>query len=200
MVKDFYSAIRERRSIYDIMPESKVSDERIEEVIKDAVLHAPSAFNSQSSRVMLILGGQHKKLWDITLTELNKIVPADKLQSTKEKIDSFANGYGTVLYFNDDSVIKSLQEKFPLYKDNFPIWAEQANGMLQYMVWISLQAEGFGASLQHYNPLIDDAVKETWHTSDNWRLIAQMPFGVPVQLPGEKSFLPVEERLIVFQD
>ena len=36
---------------------------------------------------------------------------------------------------------------------------------------------GFGASLQHYNPLIDEAVAKQWHINPNWKLIAEMPFG-----------------------
>ena len=198
MLKDFKTAIKERRTFYGISPESKVSDERINEVIMEAILHAPSAFNSQSARVVLLLGAHHKKLWDITMEELKKIVPAERLQPTKDKIDSFANGYGSVLFFDDEAIVKDLQEKFMLYKDNFPVWAEQANGMLQYLVWTSLVIEGFGASLQHYNPLIDEPVKNQWDISDNWKLIAQMPFGVPTQPPGEKSSVPVEERLVIF--
>jgi len=193
---DFFTAIKGRRSFYDIKPESKISDERISEMIKEAVLHAPSAFNSQSARVVLLFGEHHKKLWDITKDALMKIVDPDQWQKTEEKISSFANGYGTVLYFENDSIVKGLQESFPTYADKFPVWAEQANGMLQYMIWTSLCAEGFGASLQHYNPLIDRAVKETWNIPDGWRLIAQMPFGVPSALPSEKSTLPIEERFI----
>ena len=199
MVKCFYSAIKERRSFYDITPESRVSDERIEEVIGDAVLHSPSAFNSQSARVVLLLGEHHKKLWEITMEELRRVVPAERFQSTKEKIDSFSNGYGSVLFFDDETIVKGLQEKFPIYKANFPIWAEQANGMLQYLIWTSLVIEGFGASLQHYNPLIDNVVKKQWDISESWKLTAQMPFGVPAGPPGEKTYLPMEERLMVYK-
>ena len=195
---DFYTAIKERRSFYEIKPETKISNERISEVIEDAVLHAPSAFNSQSARAVLLLGEHHKKLWDITKEALMKIVKSEQWQKTEDKISSFANGYGTILYFDDDLTVKGLQESFPAYSENFPVWAEQSNGMLQYIIWTSLCAEGFGASLQHYNPLIDDAVKETWGISDSWRLIAQMPFGVPSDLPNEKSMLPIEDRFIKY--
>ena len=199
MTKSFYSAIKERRSIYDIIPESKISDERLEEIIKDAVLYAPSAFNSQSARVLLLLGEQHKRIWDITKEALRKIVDANGWQATEDKISSFAKGYGTVLFFDDDSVVKNLQENYPTYKDKFPVWAEQANGILQYVVWVSLQAEGLGASLQHYNPLIDNAVKQTWSVPEDWRLIAQMPFGVPASFPSEKSKLPIKERFLAYR-
>jgi predicted oxidoreductase (fatty acid repression mutant protein) len=198
MAKDFFTAIKERRSYYDISPASNIPDERIEELVQEALLHAPSAFNSQSARVVLLLNQHHKKFWSITLEALRKIVPAEKFKPTEDKIASFANGYGTVLFFDDTSVVKALQAKFPTYSDNFPIWAQQANGILQYVVWTSLEIEGLGASLQHYNPLVDDAVKKEWNVEDSWQLIAQMPFGVPVESPGEKSFLPLEDRLVVF--
>ena len=200
MLTDFYTAVAERRSFYSISPESEISDEQISELLKKAVLHTPTAFNSQSGRVVLLIGKHHKKLWDIALAELAKKLPPDRLQPTKDKLATFANGYGTVLFFDDEAVVRGLQEKFPAYSDNFPIWAQQAGGILQYIVWTSLEIEGFGASLQHYNPLIDSAVKKEWQLPDDWKLLAQMPFGVPLKPPGEKTFLPVEERFIIFED
>lgn len=47
MKKDFYEAIKERRTFYGISKEALVSDDRIKEVIEHAVKHTPSAFNSQ---------------------------------------------------------------------------------------------------------------------------------------------------------
>ncbi|KRU28274.1 nitroreductase [Clostridium sporogenes] len=99
MRKDFYEAIKERRTFYGISKEALVSDDRIKEVIEHAVKHTPSAFNSQSARVVLLLGDKHDKLWSITKEALRKIVPEDKFGSTEEKINSFASGYGTILYF-----------------------------------------------------------------------------------------------------
>ena len=46
--------------------------------------------------------------------------------------------------------------------------------MHQLAVWTMLEDEGMGASLQHYNPLIDDEVRKVWNLSDDWKLIAQM--------------------------
>ncbi|WP_395994363.1 MULTISPECIES: nitroreductase family protein [Aeribacillus] len=196
---DFYSAVKHRRTYYGISKESTVSDERIQEVISHAVLYTPSAFNSQSARVVLLLGEHHNKLWDITKETLRKIVPADQFASTDEKINSFRNGYGTVLFFEDDRVVQGLQEQFPLYADNFPIWSQQSSGMLQFVIWTSLEIEGLGASLQHYNPLIDDEVKQEWNIPNEWKLIAQMPFGKPTAEPGDKEKKPIEERLKIFK-
>ena len=69
----------------------------------------------------------------------------------------------------------------------------------QILVWVALEDEGFGASLQHYNPLIDSAIEEEWGIDPNWKLIAQMPFGIPSAEPGEKSCLNVEDRVKVFK-
>lgn len=196
---NFYNAIKGRRSIYGISKETPVSDERIIEVIENAVKHTPSAFNSQTARVVVLFGENHNKLWDITKETLRKIVPEGKFAPTEEKINSFRSGYGTVLFFEDTSIIESLQEQFPSYSDNFPIWSQQSSGMHQFVVWTSLEIEGLGASLQHYNPLIDDEVKKEWAIDSKWKLIAQMPFGKPVASPGEKEFRSLQERVKVFK-
>ncbi|MDU5143734.1 MAG: nitroreductase family protein [Paenibacillus dendritiformis] len=199
MSKEFLEAIKKRRSIYAISKESVLSDEQLERLIGEAVLHTPSAFNSQSARVVVLLKEQHDKLWDLTTETLRQVVPAENFGPTEEKMRSFRNGYGTVLYFEDQTVIEGLQENFALYKDNFPVWSEQSSGMLQLVVWTALEAEGYGATLQHYNPLIDDAVRKEWNLPSTWKLIAQMPFGKPTAEPGEKQFQPLEERMKVFK-
>lgn len=199
MKKDFYEAIKGRRTFYGISKEKVVSDDRIKEIIEHAVKHTPSAFNSQSARIVLLLGDKHDKLWNITKEALRKIVSKDKFKNTEEKINSFANGYGTVLYFEDMNVVKDLQKQFPLYKDNFPIWSQQASGMHQLVIWTSLEIEGFGVSLQHYNELIEKDIKKEWDIPTNWKLIAQMPFGKPTANPNKKEYKPLEERIRIIK-
>lgn len=195
--KDFFSAIKDRRSIYGISSEKIVPDERIIEIVNFAVKHTPSALNSQSGRIVLLFGENHKKLWEITTKTLRKIVPVEQFGPTKDKMDSFSRGYATILFFEDQSVIHSLQKSYELYKDNFPIWSQQSSGMLQYVIWTALELEGFGASLQHYNPLIDEEVKMEWNIPSSWQLVAQMPFGKATVMPPKKSYQPVEERIMI---
>lgn len=198
MTKDFYTAIKERRTIYGISKETTVSDDRIQEVVKEAVKYTPSSFNSQSARVVVLFGKEHDRLWDITKESLRKVVPEGQFAPTEEKINSFRSGYGTVLFFEDISVVEDLQKGYALYKDNFPVWSQQSSGMLQYVTWTSLAIEGLGASLQHYNELIEGEVKKQWSIPEKWKLIAQMPFGKPTAPAGEKEFLPLEDRVKVF--
>ncbi|MCK1983445.1 MULTISPECIES: nitroreductase family protein [Peribacillus] len=195
MTKDFYTAIKERRSFYGINKEVGVSDEKIKEIVEFAVKHTPSAFNSQSSRLVVLTGSAHDKLWDITTQALREAVGEGDFSGTQQKMDSFKAGYGSILFFEDESVVKSLQEQFATYADNFPIWSQQTSGMHQLVVWTALEAEGLGATLQHYNPLIDDEVKKEWDVPINWKLIAQMPFGNPTAQPGDKEFKPLEDRI-----
>ena len=196
---EFYKAIKNRRSIYGISDEKVVAEEKIEEIVKYAVKHIPSAFNSQTGRVVLLFGDEHKRLWDICEDSLREIVPEEKFASTEEKIDGFRSGYGTALFFEEMEIVESLQERFPTYADNFPVWSDHSSGMLQYVIWTALEKEGLGASLQHYNELIVDKVKEEWSLPESWRMIAQMPFGNIVEGPDEKEFEPLEKRVKVFK-
>ncbi|WP_421663326.1 nitroreductase family protein [Lysinibacillus telephonicus] len=197
--KDFYSAVKSRRSYHFISNEPIISDEKIEEIVNLAVLHSPSAFNSQSDRAVILLGENHRKLWEITEGTLRKRVPAEKFSATEERLNALGKGYGTVLFFEDTAIIESLQQNFESYKDNFPLWSQQSSAMLQYIVWTALETEGYGVSIQHYNPLIDEAVKKEWNLPSNWKLIAQMPFGKPIAPPKEKHYEPIEDRVKVFK-
>lgn len=198
MKNEFLNAVKERRTYYAIGKDVTVSDDTIKEIINDSVKFSPTSFNSQSGRIVLLLNEEHDKLWEITKEALRKIVPEDKFSDTENKINSFKSGYGTVLFFEDNVVIEKLQEQFALYKDNFPIWSQQSSGMLQLIVWTALESEGLGASLQHYNELIEEDIKREWNIEGSWKLIGQMPFGSIKAAPDEKEFLPLEARIKVF--
>lgn len=200
MERNLKEALKHRRSYYAIGSKSLISDAEIEEIIDFAALHTPSAFNSQSARFVLLLGEHHKKLWEIVKETLKKVVAAPAFVTTEAKINkSFASGYGTVLFFNDRIVVEGLQKAYPLYHDKFPEWAMQSAGMQQLAVWTMLEDAGFGASLQHYNPLIDEVVTKEWKLPDSWELLAQMPFGIPSEPPAKKEFKPLEDRVKVFK-
>ena len=113
MGKDLKSSIVDRRSYYAIGKSKNTTDEEIIDIIKHALLHTPTAFNSQTGRVLVLFGGEHDKLWDITKETLRAIIPPENFAPTEEKINSFKNGYGTVLYFEDQETVRNLEEKFP---------------------------------------------------------------------------------------
>ena len=200
MERNLKEALKHRRRYYAIGNQTTLPDDAIEEILDFAALHIPSAFNSQSTRMVLLLKEHHQKLWDIVKNTLKSSIPAAAYTTTEAKINkSFAAGYGTVLFFEDRNIIANLQKAFPLYHEKFPLWSQQTSAMHQLGVWTMLEDAGFGASLQHYNPLIDEQVITTWKLPENWELVAQMPFGLPLEPPGKKEFKPLCDRVRVFK-
>jgi predicted oxidoreductase (fatty acid repression mutant protein) len=185
----FIDALKRRRTQYALGRNLTLSAEAVTELIQEAIRHTPSSFNSQSSRAVILFGAQSEKFWALTKDALRKIVPAESFAPTEKKINSFAAGAGTILFYEDQDVVKALQEKFPLYADNFPIWSEQSGGMAQLAVWSTLANAGIGASLQHYSPLVDEPVAKEWAIPASWKLRAQMPFGSNEAPFGEKAFM-----------
>lgn len=187
-----------RRSLYVLNKDLPISQDEVKQIVEHALKHTPSSFNSQSTRMVVLFDAEHEKLWDIAISELRKIVPADKFEPTENKLNMFKAAAGSVLFFEDQEVIKGLQNQFPAYAANFPIWAEHANAMNQYAIWTTLSAAAVGANLQHYNPVIDAEVAKTWNIPANWTLRAQLVFGGMGAPAGEKSFASIEERMKVF--
>src|SRR5690606_26775140 len=103
---------KKRRSQYVLGKNVDLGVEPIGELIKEAVRQAPSSFNSQSSRAVILFGEQSEKFWQLTKDALRPLVAEDAFTSTEGKLDSFAAGVGTVLFFEDQNVVKGMQEKF----------------------------------------------------------------------------------------
>ena len=179
-----------RRSQYVLGKNLPLAENEVLEIIDNAVKYSPSAFNSQTAHAVVLLGDNHQKLWDITFEELGKFLPnEDAKTATKAKLDGFAAAYGTILFFEDHDVVKGLQEQFPSYADNFPIWSEQSTGIASFAVWNALAEAGVGANIQHYNPVIDERVAKEWNIPANLVLRSQMPFG---EIVGEPT--PIERK------
>lgn len=161
--------------------------------VTEATALVPDAFDMKSQRVVIVSGEKQNLLWDTIYDVFEGKVP-------REKMDQFKAAHGTVLYFYDADVIKTMQKNVPAYAANFPIWAQQANGMLQISVWTGLRTLGVGANLQHYNPVIDAAVRKLFALPDNYILVAQMPFGGIVAEPEPKAKEDITQRVKVIRD
>lgn len=189
---------RIRRSVYALDKTLPLPAEEVAAIVEHTVLHTPSSFNSQSTRIVVLFGTEHEKLWQLTENALRQIVPADKFAPTAQKLTGFSAAAGTVLFFEDQAVVRGLQEQFPSYANNFPLWAEHADAMHQYAVWTTLASAGIGANLQHYNPVIDQAVAQEWQIPADWTLRAQLVFGGIAAPAGDKQFAPLDKRFKVY--
>ena len=193
----FLESAHRRRTQYSLGRALPIPQDEVTALIQDAVRESPSSFNSQSSRAVILYGAQSVTFWNLVKDALRGIVPADAFAQTETKIDSFAAGAGTVLFYEDQDVVRDLQAKFPLYADNFPVWSEHATGIAQYAVWTALADADIGASLQHYNPLPDEAAAREWNLPASWRLRAQMPFGSHEAPIGSKTYIDDATRFRV---
>ncbi|KAJ6157855.1 hypothetical protein N7470_005447 [Penicillium chermesinum] len=182
IASSFIEGLKGRRSIYALTNESTVPNERIEGLISEVLQHTPSAFNTQTTRIVVLLKEQHEKLWDIAYeTAFAASTPEMFEKLYKPRIAMFRAAYGTV----HPAPFEALKTKWPMLVEKFPEF------------WTLLETEGLGASLQHYSPLIDDRVSHEWDIPAAWSLQAQLVFGKPIGPPREKTFEPVEKRLFV---
>ena len=71
-------------SVYALNRELPLPPGEIVATIEHALRHAPSAFNSQSTRLLVLFGAEHEKLWDLTTDALRAVVPAEAFAPTAE--------------------------------------------------------------------------------------------------------------------
>lgn len=187
-----FEGLEKRRSYYAIGKNIPISEGELLESIKGVTHLVPDAFNIQSQRVVVALGEKQDELWD-------KIYDVFEGKVAREKIDSFKNGYGTILYFTDRAVVEDIQAQMPEYAENFDIWSKHSIGMLQISMWTELRSKNIGASLQHYNPVIDAAVKEMFNIPEKWELIAEMPFGEILEEPEVKEKMDINDKVKIYK-
>ena len=195
MNSTFNKLTAQRRSIYALGDQLTNSPEEIYDLIITAIKNSPTAFNSQTVRAVVLFGKSSDKVWDIVEAALKEVVKDPQaFAKTQQKTASFRAGFGTVLFLTETDTVHELEKQFPAYADNFADWAEQGIGGAQQAVWTALAEQQIGASLQHYNPLIDDAIHQAFNLPDSWQLRAEMPFGSIEAPAGDKDFRDDSEK------
>ena len=170
----------------------------IAELIQESVRCCPSAYNSQSTRIVVLFGDSHQQFWDIVKEVQRKNVAAHIFEGAALKVDQCADAFGTVLFYEDQQVIQQLQKKVPFSAEDFPVWSEQTSGMAQFAVWTSIADAGMGASLQHYNPHIDQAIANFLGINEHWLLRAQLVFGSVEGNAPEREEPEDQERFRIY--
>ena len=199
-MKSYQEAVRNRRSIYKLGREIPVLQTEIIAAVERMTKEIPTPFNMQSARIVVTMLDHHENVWNITKSALKSVVPANKFAETEKKLEGFEAAYGTILFFESSNMIKAMQDQFPLYAANFPTWAMQSNGMLQFAIWTALEDMGLGVNLQHYNPLIDEDIKKVFDLPDSWDLVAQMVFGEKLEDAPPIAKIPTGSRVKIFRE
>ena len=197
--KEFLQVIQNRRTIYELSKKPILADDALVQYIRELVKEAPSSFNVQSSRVVVLLGDQHNKYWnEIVPRAVSASVSDEALETMRPKLQNFAKAYGTILFFEDEKLIKAQQEQFPMFASGFPTWSLHASGMAQIYTWSGLEAAGYGANLQHYGNLTGDMLKKEYSLPESFQIQSEMVFGYPEGLAQEKEYNPDHERVIAY--
>ena len=153
------------------------SEAQLTALIKDAVKHSPPRSTPRAPAPSSCLASSTTSC-GTSSSRAQKDSPPEAYPQSEAKVNgSFRSGFGTVLFFEDTAVIEDLQQKFALGRRQLPHLVEHGTGIAQFAVWTTLAQEGHRASLQHYNPLMDQAVRQEWNLPASWLLRAQMPFG-----------------------
>ena len=189
---NFIEMIKKRRSVYNLDKQLPVFEDKMLEIVNDAVRYVPDAFNMKSQRVVVVVGRKNDEFWNAVYDSL---VVASGGRFSRDRTDSFMEGYGTILYFYDRDVVVEYKKKYAMYADKFHDWVMQSNAMLQFAIWTAFADVGIGASLQHYNPVIDDMVQKMFNLPESWVLVAEMPFGGIAVAPEPKDKEDIRTRI-----
>lgn len=198
----FIEDLAKRRSIYHLGKNVQLSKQEIQNIIEACLNQTPSAFNMPTTHLILAFGDKHEQIWSLTKACLQQRMKRkqETFELASQNIDKISSGIGTILFYEDFSMIKELRETYAMYADSFEQWSQQASGMLQANIWTALANANIGASLQHYNPIIDQKLKELFKIPDDWKLVAQMPFGSIEEKVQAKYIEPAAQRLTVYEN
>lgn len=101
----FIAASKTRRTIYALGKNSPVPDSAIKDLVHQAIQHVPSSFNTQSTRLVLMLHDEHEKLWDTVIDTFGALVKTGAVteemwrEKTLPKLQGMKGGVGTVGFF-----------------------------------------------------------------------------------------------------
>lgn len=174
---DLLDLFKQRRSIYNIGKNTEYSIDEIVSRIRDAVAEAPSAFNSQTTRVVIITGEANDKHWDIIHDAQKSYMPAEMWERVSPRFENAKQGLGTVLIFEDRDEVA----KMPTNELRATLYKEQNAALVELIVGLTLTEMNLGTSLQHHNigyeQGFDKPIREALGLPDSYELNAQMPFG-----------------------
>lgn len=194
----FVDLLKKRRSIYALGTNSKHSKKEIENRIREVVKHVPTAFNSQTTRVVVLFDEANNKFWDHIYDVQKGVLEGEMWDMMSGIITGAKNGIGTVLFFEDLDAVK----KMPTQGTRTEAYKQNNNANAEYAVWLALAEMDLGASLQHFNvgyeQGFDKGTKEMFNLPETYEMIAQMPFGSIEQEAGEKDHIDADVQVKVF--
>ncbi|KAL4802416.1 Nitroreductase-like protein [Aspergillus unguis] len=192
-----------RRSVRALGGTSKVSDERVHEIVSKVLSFAPSSYNTQPVRISLAFGEKHKELWSIILNEAEPILKSINpglWQKLGPMFEGHKAAYGSVLFWESGQTTKEAAETHKATGHMFGEWGEHTQGIHQILVWTALELEGVGANLQHMNaiPPVEAAIKKFAGVPEDYKLKANLNYGdEQAARPEAPEKLPIDKTLTI---
>ena len=189
--------IEKRRSNYDLGNNLEISKKDLINLLRKIIYYAPSPFNVQSSKIVLLNKKSHHLLWTTVVEEfLKKNNNGDLLDSDKARIKREDKAYGTILFYKDERVIEEVKEKLDAYEHkSLDSWCIEESAMLQMNIWNELRLRNIGAHIVHFDD-IDEEVSVAFDIDKNYKLVAMMVFGNIIQEAAVKPKKDIDKRFI----
>ena len=189
--------IEKRRSNYDLGNNLEISKKDLINLLRKIIYYAPSPFNVQSSKIVLLNKKSHHLLWTTVVEEyLKKNNNGDLLDSDKARIKREDKAYGTILFYKDERVIEEFKEKLDTYEQkSLDSWCIEESAMLQMNIWNELRLRNIGAHIVHFDD-IDEEVSVAFDIDKNYKLVAMMVFGNIIQEAAVKPKKDIDKRFI----
>lgn len=196
----FVELVEKRRSIYALGTDSEYSKQDIENRIREVVKQVPTAFNSQTTRAVVLFDEANVKFWDHIYDVQKNVLEGGMQDWMSGVVNGAKKGIGTVLFFEDREAVKEM----PAQGAREEAYKQNNNANAQYAVWLALAEMDLGASLQHFNvgyeQGFDKATKKMFDLPESYEMLAQMPFGSVEQEAGEKEHIDSDVQVKVFSN
>lgn len=190
--------MEKRRTSYALGKNTDFSQEEIVAAVRDTIKNVPSAFNSQTTRAVVIFDEANKKFWQHIYDVQKDVLPEQMWEMMSGVMEGARdNAIGTVLFFEDRDAI----EVMPANDERKATYKEHNAAIAQYALWLRFTEMNLGASLQHFNlgydQGFDKATREMFDLPDSFEMIAQMPFGSIEAPAGEKDHIDTNTQVQV---
>lgn len=96
---DLFKLLLKRRTTHYLGKDPELDKQVVITILREALLVAPSFFNAQTTRVVLLLDDENEKLWELVKECLEQHTKEKSLGlDTVEKLNGFKQANGTVSY------------------------------------------------------------------------------------------------------
>jgi predicted oxidoreductase (fatty acid repression mutant protein) len=189
---EFLALLASRRSIRRLRG-GELSAATLER-LRQAVARTPAAYGLPPWHVVVI-HQRREEFWRLVEEAFREGLEAERLPRYLERLEGFRAGSAVVLVYEDCEAQPGLRAAWNLSHDTAASFVQQALGMVQQSIWLTLTAEGLATSLQHWDWLLQEPLAAFLGLpSERYRLIATMPLGYAAEEPRPVAD-PVADRV-----